>query len=84
MLQPSIAAKPTTHFEVINRKDELVGDLQHSTAAQAGQLRDSLVASGHNEPLRIARVTEQVIVRRLIDVVHVEPQQRLVRIKRRR
>lgn len=74
MLPSSTTAKPTTHYEVINAKDELVGDLQHSTAAQAGLLRDALVADGHNEPLRVARVTEQVIVKRLIDIVYVEPQ----------
>ncbi len=73
MLQPSTAAKPTTHYEVINAQDELVGDLKHATSDQAGLLRDALVADGHNEPLRIARVTEQVIVQRLVDVVHVEP-----------
>ena len=70
MLQSPI----TTHFEVIDSQDNLVGDLRHSTAAQAGLLRDALVADGHNEPLRVARVTEQVIVKRLIDVVYVEPQ----------
>lgn len=63
----------TTHFEVIDSKDKLVGDLKHSTAAQAGLLRDALIAGGHNGPLRVARVTERMTVQRLIDLVHVEP-----------
>lgn len=74
MLQSSTTAKPTTHFEVINAQDELVGDLKHATAAQAGLLRDALVKGGHNGALRVARVTEQVVVQRLIDPVHVELQ----------
>lgn len=64
----------TTHFEVIDSQDNLVGNLKHSTAAQAGLLRDALVAGGHNGSLRVARVTERMTVQRLVDPVHVEPQ----------
>lgn len=69
-----LQSPPTTHFEVIDAQDNLVGDLKHSTAAQAGLLRDALVAGGHNGPLRVARVTEQLVVQRLIDPVYVDPQ----------
>jgi hypothetical protein len=74
MLLSSPPAKPTTHFEVIDAQDKLVSDLKHATAAQAGLLRDALVQGGHNGALRVARVTEQLVVQRLIDPVHVEPQ----------
>ncbi|MBB4619136.1 hypothetical protein [Sphingomonas abaci] len=69
-----LQSAPTTHFEVIDAQDNLVGDLKHSTAAQAGLLRDALVGGGHNGLLRVARVTERMTVQRLIDPVHVEPQ----------
>lgn len=74
MLQSPAITHTLTHFEVIDAADKLVGDLKHSTAAQAGLLRDALVADGHNGPLRVARVMERTTVQRLIDPVHVEPQ----------
>ena len=50
------------HFEVVDARDRLVGNVRHATRTEAQDLRDALAGVTAPGSLAIAEVTERTVV----------------------
>lgn len=57
----------TTHYEVVDDRDAVVGSMKHNTVEQALEMKAAFGDLFHGMSMHVARVTETVVVQRHVE-----------------
>jgi hypothetical protein len=63
----------TTHYEVVDDNNALVGNMKHSTIEQALEMRTAFADLSHDGAMHVAMVTETVVVERRVYRIDASP-----------
>lgn len=63
----------TTHYEVVDDSDAVVGNMKHGTVEQALKMKTAFTELFHGKVMHVAMVTETVVVERRVERIDDSP-----------
>lgn len=63
----------TTHYEVVDDSDAVIGNMKHGTIEQALLMKTAFADLFHGKVMHVAMVTETMVVERRVDRINENP-----------